>query len=185
MRSPDTSIAWKSAPPSSDTEVHDLAASSERIRPSTAGSPVSSAAGWPEPSSSSGPTNWTTSCAEILPAPSGVVSVPVTRSGRAAPSGTRKSPVLVAIHSTPVRGVDRERADDRELAVGIQPRDGEPARRFARRLVVAAAAPAERRGADEQESEYQPCHGGADLHTSLEREECPGLRRVTLVTRQE
>ena len=79
-----------------DTDDQVLPASSERMRPSAGGS-ASPAAGWPEPSSSSGPLKRTTSDSETFPLPSGVLSVPVIFSGFDAPSGTRNRPVLVAM----------------------------------------------------------------------------------------
>ena len=104
MSSPAGSSAWKSALPSSDTEVQVLPASSERISPSAGGS-VEPAAGWPEPSSVSGPTKRTTSASDTSPEPSGVSSCPTSRSGSDAPSGMRNRPVLVAMKSVESAGL--------------------------------------------------------------------------------
>jgi hypothetical protein len=95
---PDSSSAWKSALPSSDTEVQVLPASSLRIRPSAAGS-SSPGAGWPDAIIVSGPVNSATSASDTRPLPSGVLSSPVTFSGSLAPSVIRNRPVFEPIQS--------------------------------------------------------------------------------------
>src|SRR5215217_863939 len=102
--SPDVSIAWKSAFPSCDTDVHVLPASSDRISPSAEGSD-SPSAGCPEPSRTSGSTKRVTSASESSPVPDGVSSVPVKRFGVVAPGAIRNIPVLVVITSVPSAGL--------------------------------------------------------------------------------
>ena len=58
--------------------------------------------------------------------------------------------------------VDRERADDRELAVGVEPRHGELRLLLAARRVVVVAARARERGRDQQQGYEQQ----AGLHRS-------------------